>query len=246
MKLSFSHLIIFFFTGFSFAQSHKTTCEDGVKKALLDFKKGNFVLKTLGQNIDKDFDPFMIKVAKEKYNIRLSYSDCVQFPNEKCYRKTMDEKVFAKFGSDIEAKIETEALVEFKQSELYRKTIQPKIDTGFVFTIVHVQAKFSENETAMREYIKTNIREIKNSSYWNENISFIVEKDGSLSNITFYKKPKEEVKEEITRIVNLMPKWIPAKYYGETVRFKQNISISSKQEMEMMDEIRAKKTKSTN
>lgn len=117
----------------------------------------------------------------------------------------MREKVLAKFGNDIETKIETEALLEFKQSELYKKNIQPKIDTGLVFTSVHTRATFPGDITEMRNFIKTNTQEIKNSSYWSANISFIVEKDGSLSNLIFYKEPKDEIRNEVAWIVQLMP-----------------------------------------
>lgn len=221
-------------------------CKIGTQKAQTDFYNEIYVLQTLGQLVDKDFHPFFIKTAKEKHNIKLTAAPCDVFTEQKCYDKTMREKVLTKFGNDIEDKIKREALSEFKQSEVYKKDIQPKIDTGFVFTDVHTKTKFPGDETEIRKFIKTNIQEIKNSSYWSANISFIVEKDGSLSNTTFIKEPKEEIKNEVIRIVQLMPKWIPAQYYGENVRSRQTIGISSKQNMEMMESIQAKKTKSAN
>ena len=223
-----------------------TNCKTGTQRAQADFSKGIYILQTLGQVVDKDFHPFFIKTAKEKYGITLTASPCVVYSEPKCYNQIMREKVLAKFGNDIEAKIKAEALLEFKQSEPYKKNIQPKIDTGFVFTSAHTRATFPGDQAEMRNFIKTNIQEIKNSSYWSANVSFIVEKDGSLSDIIFHKEPKDEIRNEVARIVQLMPKWIPAHYYGETVRFRQNITISSKKEMEMMDEIRAKKYKPTN
>ena len=223
-----------------------TNCKTGTQRAQADFNKGIYILQTLGQVVDKDFHPFFIKTAKEKYGITLTASPCVIFSEPKCYYQIMREKVLAKFGNDIEDKIRTEALPAFKQSEQFKKNIQPKIDTGFVFTGVPIKAKFPGDQTEMRNFIKTNIQEITNCSYWSANISFIVEKDGSLSDITFHKELKDDIRNEVARIVRLMPKWIPAHYYGEKVRFRQNITISSKKEMEMMDEIRAKKYNPTN
>lgn len=250
------HLLLVLYTAFASAQTPKTKVsakeretqyrESGTKRATADFNTKIYILQTLGQQVDKDFDPFLVKTAKEKYGITVTEAPCVIIGDIKYYASAMREKVLAKFGNDIEDKIKAEALLTFKQSEQYKKNIQPKIDTGFVFTSAHSKAKFPGNETERYNFIKDNIQEIKNHSYWSENITFIVEKDGSLSNITFHREPKEEIKTEIIRIVQLMPKWTSAEFYGEKVRCKQHITIASKKEMEMMDEIRAKKYKPTN
>ncbi|WP_026981189.1 energy transducer TonB [Flavobacterium suncheonense] len=257
--MPFKYLILLICTTFTFAQTPKTKKtqipnrelklkrerayrNSGTERAQNDFDKGIYILQTLGQKIDKDFHPFFIKTAKEKYNIKLTEAPCVIIGDQKYYAMAMREKVLQKFGDGIEAKMKAEALLEFKQSELYKTTLQPKIDTGFVFTGVHTKARFPGEETEMRKFLKNNIQEIKTHSYWSEIVSFIIEKDGSISNISFHKEPKEEIKNEIIRIVQLMPKWIPAEYYEEKVRSKQSIGISSKKEMVMMEDIRRKKT----
>ena len=49
-------------------------------------------------------------------------------------------------------------------------------------------------------------------------ISFIIEKNGSISNIKIVKDIGEGCGEEGVRIVKLMPKWKPAQQKGEPVR----------------------------
>lgn len=224
------------------AQYNTSSCADGTKKALHDFKNGEYILEALGQIVDEEFYPFYIDFANQKYKIKLKYYDCTRFPYNDCYHKQMRESLFKKFGDSLETKMKQEAIAAFKKTDQYLTQIQPKIDTGFIFTNSHTPAKFSEDEMALKTFLRENIQQTQ-VSYWSQNVSFIVEKDGSITNITFHKAPKEEVKNEVLRLMSLMPKWIPATYYGENVRSKKSISIASKKEIEMMDGIRKKKEK---
>lgn len=49
-------------------------------------------------------------------------------------------------------------------------------------------------------------------------VEFIVEKDGSLSNVRVVKGKYEEINEVAVRLVKLMPKWNPGKQDGKPVR----------------------------
>ena len=51
-------------------------------------------------------------------------------------------------------------------------------------------------------------------------LQFIVEKDGSLTHIEVVRSVDPYYDKEAVRIVKLMPKWIPGKHNGETVRVK--------------------------
>lgn len=57
-------------------------------------------------------------------------------------------------------------------------------------------------------------------------VSFIVEKDGSLSNIEEFRSPHHLLTEEAIRVVKMMPKWKPAMKDGEAVRVKMLLPIS--------------------
>lgn len=56
-------------------------------------------------------------------------------------------------------------------------------------------------------------------------ISFIIETDGSISGAKIIKSLGPSLDSEALRIVNLMPKWIPAKDKGKAVRSKCTIPI---------------------
>jgi len=215
-------------------------CDKGNKKAISDFQNNIYILQTLGQAVNKEFDPFFIKYTKEKYNISITSAPCVIFTESNCYTKTMRARVLAKFGNDIEVKMKDEAIAAFKKTNEYISTIKPKIDTGFVFRGAHTNAEFTENYSSIKDFFFKNISNTE-ISYWTIYFSIIIEKDGTVSNLEFSKEPKPEIKKEVERLVNLMPKWIPATYYKENVRIEKKLSLSSKKEMEMMAEIRRKR-----
>jgi len=49
-------------------------------------------------------------------------------------------------------------------------------------------------------------------------MTFIVEKNGSISNIIIEQPVHEELEKEVIRLIKSMPKWIPAKHNGKKVR----------------------------
>jgi protein TonB len=49
-------------------------------------------------------------------------------------------------------------------------------------------------------------------------IQFIVEKDGSISSAKYIRGVDPSLDKEAMRIVNAMPKWVPGKQKGESVR----------------------------
>lgn len=57
-------------------------------------------------------------------------------------------------------------------------------------------------------------------------LTFIVEKDGTLTNITIVRGINPEMNQEALRVMKLSPKWIPGKIGDEIVRSKYSIPIS--------------------
>jgi protein TonB len=56
-------------------------------------------------------------------------------------------------------------------------------------------------------------------------VSFIVETDGSLSDINILNSPDQSLTNEATRVLKLAPKWQPGKHYGDVVRVKYTMPI---------------------
>ena len=59
-------------------------------------------------------------------------------------------------------------------------------------------------------------------------IQFVVNKDGSITDVKVLKSPSALLSEEAVRVVKAMPKWKPAKVKGETVRSNFRLPINFK------------------
>ena len=56
-------------------------------------------------------------------------------------------------------------------------------------------------------------------------VSFIVETDGSMSEITVMNSSDQSFSDKLVRLFSLAPKWQPGKHYGEVVRVKYTVPI---------------------
>ena len=98
-----------------------------------------------------------------------------------------------------------------------------------VYNMVDQSAKFQDGYNSIIKFVQENIKfpsEAKeNNVHGRLMLSVVVEKDGSLSNITVKKGLGYGLDEEIVRIIKMMPKWQPAQHKGKTVRQTQTIVI---------------------
>ena len=92
-----------------------------------------------------------------------------------------------------------------------------------------VEAKFPGGEEAMMKFISDNIkcpeidRELGN--HGRVYVQFVVEKDGSLSNLKIMRGVSETIDREAKRVIRLMPKWTPGEIRGKAVRCKSLLPI---------------------
>ena len=98
-----------------------------------------------------------------------------------------------------------------------------------VYNMVDQSAKFQDGYNSIIKFVQENIKFPAEAKENNVNgklmLSVVVEKDGSLSNITVKKGLGYGLDEEIVRIIKMMPKWQPAQHKGKTVRQSQTILI---------------------
>ena len=98
-----------------------------------------------------------------------------------------------------------------------------------VFTIVETMPKFPGGETALRKFLADNIRyptlAQENGIQGKVVIEFIIGKDGGVYDIQVSRSVEESLDKEALRVVNLMPKWIPGKKNGKTVKVKYFLPI---------------------
>ena len=102
--------------------------------------------------------------------------------------------------------------------------------TDEVYMVVQVQPEFPGGQEAMRNYISNNLvypaQAMKDGIKGRVLVSFIVEKDGSITNPEILKSVHPLLDAEALRLVTNMPKWTPGMHLGFPRRVKYTIPIN--------------------
>jgi TonB family protein len=112
----------------------------------------------------------------------------------------------------------------------YNSGIKFSQDTVFAFTSVDQHPTFQGGMDKFYEYLSKSVKYPKEAVAKNIQgkvfLSFIVEKDGELTNINVDRKLGAGTDEEAVRVLAASPRWIPGKRAGKPVRVKYNIPIN--------------------
>ncbi len=99
-----------------------------------------------------------------------------------------------------------------------------------LFDVVEEMPSFPGGDRKLMEYLSENIRypeELADACIQGRVIvSFIVEKDGSISNVKVAKSLAPLLDKEAVRVVSGMPKWIPGRQNGVAVRVRYIIPVT--------------------
>jgi TonB family protein len=112
------------------------------------------------------------------------------------------------------------------QTDILYTSPLPLPDSIKVYTVAQVKPKFPGD---INKYIADNIqypdsarqKNIKGVVY----VSFIVERNGFVSNIAILRTPDISLSNEARRLVSTMPRWVPGTQNGKTVRVQEMIPI---------------------
>ena len=98
-----------------------------------------------------------------------------------------------------------------------------------VFDVVENMPQFNGGMGALMQYLSHNIHYPEESDVQGRVIvSFVVDKDGSISNAQVVKSVHPSFDAEALRIINNMPKWIPGTQNGKPVNVKYVVPINFK------------------
>ena len=98
-----------------------------------------------------------------------------------------------------------------------------------VFDQVEEMPEFPGGMPALIEFLQTNIKyptdAIKQDVGGRVMVMFVVETDGSISNVRVARKVFPSLDEEAVRVVKAMPKWKPGKEKGRLVRVNYTLPV---------------------
>ena len=99
-----------------------------------------------------------------------------------------------------------------------------------VFDIVEQMPEYPGGMQALFEFLKENIKYPEDAQKQKVEgrvlVKFVVETDGSISNIEVVKNAFPSLDAEAERVVRIMPKWTPGKQKGQVVRVKFMLPIN--------------------
>lgn len=101
-----------------------------------------------------------------------------------------------------------------------------------VFDVVEVMPQFPGGQIAMLQYLMKNIKypeqAMKEGIQGRVTVRFIVEKDGSISDVKPVLSVHPLLNKEAVRVVESMPKWTPGKQNGKPVRVRFVVPVMFK------------------
>ena len=99
-----------------------------------------------------------------------------------------------------------------------------------VYEVVEEMPSFPGGQGAMFEFIANNIQypivAEENGVQGRVLVSFVIKKDGSLSNVRVVKSVDSALDKEAVRLIKSMPKWSPGKEKGQFVNVKFTVPVT--------------------
>jgi protein TonB len=101
---------------------------------------------------------------------------------------------------------------------------------GRIYEVVEQMPSFPGGQGALMQYLANNIKypvvAQENGVQGRVVVSFVVERDGSITDVQVVRSVDPSLDREAQRVVRSMPKWIPGKQNGQAVRVKYNVPVS--------------------
>lgn len=103
-------------------------------------------------------------------------------------------------------------------------------DDNEIFLNVDIEPEFPGGVKSLMEFISSNLRypafAAENGIQGKVRLTFVVEKDGSISNIQELSSPFEDLTREAMRVLHAMPRWKPGMLHGAPARVKFMLPIT--------------------
>lgn len=140
-------------------------------------------------------------------------------------------------SDDVE--IEEELVIEVSEADeatiidvapVIETVAEEVVEEEEVFFIVEEMPEFPGGELALRSYLASSIKypviAQENGIQGKVYVTFVVDKDGSVSNANIARGVDPSLDQEALRVVNSLPSWKPGKQRGQPVRVSYTVPIN--------------------
>ena len=108
--------------------------------------------------------------------------------------------------------------------------VKPKEEETKVFDVVEQMPSYPGGMSALMQYLSNNIKypviAEENGIQGRVICTFVVERDGSITDVRVAKSVDPSLDKEAMRVVKAMPRWIPGKQNGSAVRVKYTLPVT--------------------
>ena len=108
--------------------------------------------------------------------------------------------------------------------------VKPKEEENKVFDVVEQMPSFPGGMGALMQYLSSHIKypvvAEENGIQGRVICTFVVERDGSITDVRIAKSVDPSLDKEAMRVVSKMPRWIPGKQNGSAVRVKYTLPVT--------------------
>lgn len=115
------------------------------------------------------------------------------------------------------------------ETEPVKAEPKPEVENK-VFDVVEQMPSFPGGPSALMQYLSSNIKypvvAQENGVQGRVVVSFVVERDGSITDVQVARSVDPSLDHEAQRVVRNMPRWIPGKQNGQAVRVKYNVPVA--------------------
>ena len=151
-------------------------------------------------------------------------------PEEELKSQEDLNKTITAIGSfDVKGNDETGGEV-LKAKEVIAQPEPPKEEETKVFDVVEVMPTFPGGQQALFEWLSKNIKypvvAEENGVQGRVIVTFVVERNGSITDVQVAKSVDPSLDKEAVRVVKAMPHWIPGKQNGSAVRVKFTVPVT--------------------
>ena len=140
----------------------------------------------------------------------------------------MNSKVAVGFANVI-GNDENGEVLKAKEA-LVTEPVKPKEEENKVFDVVEQMPSFPGGMAALMAYLQKSIKDPpvaeENGIQGRVVCTFVVERDGSVTDVRVAKSVDPSLDKEAVRVVSAMPRWIPGKQNGQSVRVKYTLPVT--------------------
>ncbi|MBR5061115.1 MAG: energy transducer TonB [Prevotella sp.] len=142
----------------------------------------------------------------------------------------LDEKVAVGTKDQEGTKDRTDVAIRNDIAVNTNESEEKKEVANKVFDVVEQMPSFPGGNDALMKFLQENVKypvvAQENGVQGRVVVSFVVEKDGSITDVKVVRSVDPSLDKEAARVVKSMPRWIPGKQNGAAVRVKYNVPVS--------------------